>query len=189
MAVINTLPQPAILGAGIKTIHLDNVTFSECIEQIFSYANSANGGRLLFIGFWFNNGISADRIRITTSVPANSGETLQYNNSEIIKENTFLTGGEGQFSICRPSAILGYSTNIVNEIRFDFISTTVKNGYATLLLKRNWETDGSTYTATISGMDTELNISNNTLIQTYYNDVDVLNLPIGHLVIEYQTSN
>ena len=173
----------ADVGRGIRTLHYDNTTLNDHIQEILGYTNTENGGNLLYIGFKVASEVRGPQYQIKTNITDNTITCeqlkIQSDSGEldpiIISATTFLE--------CSPMIITDAETP---RVRFSTIANQVNNGYATLLI------DGSSadqYIAKLSGQESGFDISTNSLIQKYYHDIDVLNINLEHLVIEYEVTN
>lgn len=174
MTVINNSLKPAILGAGIKTLHYDDTSLNSHLDEILSYTNASNGGTLLFIGFKLAAQLTGDRIKAQNS---NSFINITTESVPLLSDETFIT--------FRPTAVEP-DNGTVKSVKF--ISTDPGNvGVINLVLDKS----GGVYKAILSGMSSKIETDGftKTINQYFFDNIDIINQSITHLVIEYQTSN
>ena len=162
------------MGIGISVSHYDDTTLSDHLDEILSYTNPSNGGTLLFIGFRLNTGVNGDRIK--TSMSNNSGmSVITESDVNLISNETFIT--------FRPTAVEP-NNGVTQSVKF-VSSDTGNNGIINLVLDKS----GDVLKAILSGSSSVAFTSNREVNQYFFDNIDIINQPITHLVIEYQKSN
>ena len=158
-------------GIGIGVTHYDRDNLSKYLEEILGYTNPLNGGTLLFIGFKLTNDITNTRFKLVNSLTGSV--SVSQESVTLLSNETFVT--------FRPTAVEP-DNGTTKSVKF-ISSDTGNTGVMNLVLDKT----GGVFKAILSGSSSV--VSGDTITQYFFNNVDIINEPITHLVIEYQKSN
>ena len=153
----------------ISTQIYDNTTLASHIDEILGHVNTENGGSLVSISMKLTNAISGEMKSVTTNLSTN---TLTNSTSTV----NIINAGEAitlTLGAIRNGATSGKKAtftcaNDTNMCSFSNIAISNING---------------TDTATLSGY--EFTYGTNSIIHNYFNDINILNADLEHLVINY----
>ena len=153
---------------GIKTVKYDNTTLSEHIPEILELVNQDDGGSLISVGFK----IGAQQITADTREIIYSGGDVPtvttLHNSVILSSGTFYNA---------------YPEQIIVNDETKSVYFSCRNGFTSgrgILNINNSVVDGQ---AKLSGETTYLS---DNITQESFQDVDVINTPLEHLIIKYR---
>lgn len=157
----------------IETIQYDNTTLAEHIDEILSYVNNENGGTLINVGMKIGDtSIIGARTTVTLSTVDNTITNVKATGQQIVAKNEFLW--------LTPAHLTMSDTG--KKVNF----TTVNDADNASMTNINISKVNNVKAATIQGQ--ENSIETDKIIQIFFNNVDILNVNLEHLVINHHTA-
>lgn len=155
----------------VQTVTYDNTTLADHIAEILGYVNTENGGNLININFKVAAAVTGEMKTVTntlsTNTLTNSSSTVAIINADEMISMTVGTVRNGSTSGKKVTFTCANDTNICSFTNIDISNI---NG---------------TDVATISGQ--EIDFGTGTIITNYFKSIDILNVLLEHLVINYFT--
>lgn len=159
------------IKGNVQTVTYDNTTLADHITEILGYVNTENGGNLININFKVAAAVTGEMKTVTntlsTNTLTNSSSTVPIINADEMISMTVGAVRNGSTSGKKVTFTCSNDTNICSFTNVDISNI---NG---------------TNVATISGQ--EIDFGTGTIITNYFKDVNILNVSLEHLVINYFT--
>lgn len=159
------------IKGNVQTTTYDNTTLSDHIDEILGYVNTENGGNLINVNFKVSTAITGEMKTVTntlsTNTLTNSTGTVAIINADEMISLTVGTIRNGATSGKKVTFTCANDTNICSFTNVDMSNIN------------------ETPTATISGQ--EIDFGTGTIITNYFKGIDILNIALEHLVINYYT--
>ena len=178
-AISSTTPKTytwKLLGDGldtqpraISTQIYDNTTLASHSDEIWGHVNTENGGSLVSISMKLTNAISGEMKSVTTNLSTN---TLTNSTSTV----NIINAGE---AITLTLGAIRNGATSGKKATFTCANDTNMCSFANITISNINDTD----TAILSGY--EFTYGTNSIIHNYFNDINILNADLEHLVINY----
>lgn len=153
----------------ISTQIYDNTTLASHIDEILGHVNTENGGSLVSISMKLTNAISGEMKSVTTNLSTN---TLTNSTSTV----NIINAGE---AITLTLGAIRNGATSGKKATFICANDTNMCSFANIAISNINDTD----TAILSGY--EFTYGTNSIIHNYFNDINILNADLEHLVINY----
>lgn len=155
----------------IKTVVYDNTTLSAHISEILGYVNTENGGNLISIKAKIGNTAITGSRKVVTTTTSSGAISVESGEGTIINA--------GEMIMLTPGAI----RNGANGKKATFICANDTDNHSNANVDiSNLE---STNKAVLSGI--EFGYLNDNIVQIYYQNINILDAQLEHLVIDYFT--
>lgn len=163
-------PLKDYLGS-LKTVVYDNTTLADHIDEILGYVNTENGGNLISIKAKIGNTAITGSRKVVTTTTSSGAISVESGEGTIINA--------GEMIMLTPGAI----RNGAKGKKATFICANDTDNHSNTNVDiSNLE---STNKAVLSGI--EFGYLNDNIVQIYYQNINILDAQLEHLVIDYFT--